>query len=118
MSHLFDEAFEKCTMIDRRSVPDSMGGYTKEWVNGATFEAAINKDNTLAARVAEKQGVTEVYTVTTYKGVTLEFHDVFRRASDGLTYRVTSNSKDSETPPRATFQLAQVNAERWDLPND
>ena len=118
MSHLFEETFEACTMIDRRSVPDGMGGYTKQWVDGAKFTASIDKDNTLAARVAEKQGITEVYTVTTYKGVDLEFHDVFRRESDGLTYRVTSNSKDSETPPRATFQISQVSAERWDLPGD
>lgn len=118
MSHLFEETFEKCTLIDRRTISDGMGGYTKEWIDGAEFVAAINKDNTLAARVAEKQGVTEVYTVTTYKGATLDFHDVFRRQSDGLTYRVTSNSKDSETPPRATFQIAQVTAERWDLPDD
>lgn len=118
MSHLFEDMFEECTLIDKRSVPDGMGGNTKEWVDGATFRAAVSKDNTLAARVAEKQGVTEVYTITVYKGVTLEYHDVFRRSSDGLTYRVTSNIKDSETPSRASFQIAQVTAERWDLPSD
>lgn len=118
MSHLFEEVFEECTLLDKKSVPDGLGGYTKKWMDGAQFVAAINKDNSLQARVAEKQGVTEVYTVTTYKGTELDFHDVFRRASDGLTYRVTSNIKDSETPPRATFQIAQVTAERWDLPDD
>lgn len=118
MSHLFEDTFEECTLIDKRTVPDGMGGYTKEWVDGATFRAAVSKDNTLAARMAEKQGVTEVYTITVYKGVTLEYHDVFRRSSDGLTYRVTSNIKDSETPSRASFQIAQVTAERWDLPSD
>lgn len=118
MSHLFEDTFETCTMVDRRSVSDGMGGYTKQWVDGAQFSASIDKDNTLAARTAEKDGVTDVYTVTAYKGTDLEYHDVFRRASDGLTYRVTSNSKDSETPPRASFQIVQVTAERWDLPSD
>ena len=118
MSHLFEDVFEECTLIDRRTVSDGMGGYDKEWVDGAKFSAAINKDNSLEARVAEKQGVTDVYTVTVYKGVNLEYHDIFRRESDGLTYRVTSNIKDNETPPRATFQIAQVTAERWDLPDD
>ena len=116
MSHLFEETFEECTLIDRRSVSDGMGGYINRWIDGAKFVASIDKDNTLAARVAEKQGVTEIYTVTTYKGANLDFHDVFRRESDGLTYRVTSNSKDSETPPRASFQISQVTAERWALP--
>lgn len=118
MGHLFEDVFEECTLIDRRTVSDGMGGYTKEWVDGAKFSAAVNKNSSLEARVAEKQGVTDVYTVTVYKGVELEYHDVFRRKSDGLTYRVTSNSKDNETPPRATFQIAQVTAERWDLPDD
>lgn len=117
-TYLFEDTFEECTLIDRRSVPDGMGGYTKEWVDGATFTAAISKDNTLAERVAEKQGVTEVYTVTVYKGIELEYHDVFRRSSDGLTYRLTSNIKDSATPPRASFQIAQASAERWNLPSD
>lgn len=118
MSRLFEDMFEGCVLLDKRTTSDGMGGYIREWVDGAEFEAAIVKDNTLAARVAEKQGVTEVYTVTVHKGVSLEYHDVFRRSSDGLTYRVTSNVKDSETPSRATFQIGQVTAERWDLPND
>lgn len=115
---LFEETFEKCIMLDRITVPDGMGGYTKQWVDGAEFEASIYKNNTLQAIVAEKQGVTEVYTIIVNKGVSLEYHDVFRRESDGLTYRVTSNIKDNETPPRASFQIGQVTAERWDLPND
>lgn len=117
MSLLY-EAFEPCVLIDRVTVNDGLGGYTKQWQNGAEFEAAITKDSTLAARVAEKDGVTEVYTVTVRKGIALEYHDVFRRKSNGLTYRVTSNIGDSETPARATFQIGQVAAERWDLPND
>ena len=58
MIHLFEDTFEECTLIDKRSVPDGMGGYTKEWVDGATFRAAVSKDNTLAARVAEKQNIS------------------------------------------------------------
>lgn len=115
---LITESMEKCTMVNRSVVLDSFGTYTNTWVDGVEFEAAITKDNTLAARVAEKEGVTEIYTVTVAKGFPLEFHDVFRRESDGLTYRVTSNIKDNETPSRASFSIGQVSAERWDLPND
>lgn len=116
MSHLFEDTFEECTMIDKVSVSDGMGGFEWQWVDGAKFQASVNKDNSIQARVAEKQGITDIYTVTTYKNVELSYLSVFRRASDGLTYRVTSNSKDSSTPPRASFQIAQVTAERWDLP--
>ena len=106
----------RCTMIEKRKIPDGQGGFTSGWADAGPFMAAVVKDNTLAARVAEKQGVTEVYTVTTPTGVGLEFHDVFRRESDGATFRVTSNARDSRPPAVATFAFEQVNAERWELP--
>ena len=106
---------ERCTMLEKKRLPDGQGGFTTGWTDAGPFMAAVIKDSTLAARVAEKQGVTEVYTVTTPTGVGLEFHDVFRRDSDGATFRVTSNARDSRPPAVATFAFEQVNAERWEL---
>lgn len=112
---LIDVMMEDCTMLDKRTVSDGLGGFTTEWVEGADFTAAVVKDSTMEARVAEKQGVTELYTVTVGKGLALQYHDVFRRQSDGAVFRVTSNVVDSETPAVATFQIGQVTAERWEL---
>lgn len=112
---LIDVMMDECVMLDKRTVSDGLGGFTHEWTEGAKFRAAVIKDNTLSARVAEKQGVTEVYTVTVDKGLLLQYHDVFRRISDGAVFRVTSNITDSETPTVATFQIGQVTAERWEL---
>ena len=112
---LIDVMMDECVMVDKRTVPDGMGGFDYEWVDGAQFRAAVIKNKTMEARVGEKQGVTELYTVTVDKGIALDYHDIFRRLSDGLTFRVTSNIRDSETPNVATFQIGQVTAERWDL---
>ena len=112
---LYETMMEDCIMMDRRTISDGLGGFSHEWVEGANFRAAVIKDNTMNARVAEKQGVTEVYTVTVDKGVRLEYHDVFKRESDGLIFRVTSNIRDSESPRVATFAIGQVSAERWEL---
>ena len=112
---LIDVMMEDCVMLDKRTVSDGLGGFTYEWTEGAEFKAAVVKDNSLASRVAEKQGVTEVYTVTVSKGLELQYHDVFRRVSDGFVFRVTSNIADSETPSVASFQIGQVTAERWEL---
>jgi head-tail adaptor len=114
---LITEAMTECTMLDKRTVPDGQGSYTQEWVDGAQFSAAIVKDSSMQARMAEKQGVSEVYTVTVNKGTPLDYHDVFRRDSDGSIFRVTSNITDSETPQRASFQIGQVTAEKWVLPS-
>ena len=105
----------ECQMMDKRSVSDGMGGFTYEWVEGAKFRAAIVKDSSMQARVAEKEGVTELYTITADKGIALDFHDVFKRLSDGQVFRITSVVKDSETPQVSTFQFGQVTAEKWFL---
>ena len=112
---LIDAFMENYVMLDKVSVPDGIGGFVHEWHDGAEFQAAIVKDNTLEARVAEKEGVTELYTVTFNRNLPMEFHDVFRRESDGAVFRATSNVTDSKTPKVATFSFGQVSAERWKL---
>lgn len=113
---LYETMMEDCVMQDKTTTSDGLGGFTSSWQDGAHFRAAIVKNQTIEALVAEKQGVTELYTITVDKGVTLDFHDVLKRVKDGLTFRVTSNIKDSQTPKVASFQFGQVTAERWDLP--
>lgn len=112
---LIDTAKVDVVMMDKITAPDGMGGIVRVWAEGAPFRAVIVKDSTLAARVAEKEGVTELYTVTTDKDIELDYHDVFKRVSDGAIFRVTSNVADSKTPSVASFQIGQVTAERWVL---
>lgn len=112
---LIDVMMDDVVMMDKTTVSDGMGGVIRQWSEGATFKAAVVKNSSLAARVAEKEGVTELYTVTVDKGVELDFHDVFMRVSDGAIFRVTSNIVDSQTPSVASFQIGQVTAERWTL---
>lgn len=112
---LWESMMEDCTMVDRKTVEDGLGGFTTEWSDGAKFRAAVTKNTTLQAKMAEKAGVTELYQVTVKKGTPLQFHDIFRRESDGTIYRVTSNIQDSETPASAGLQMGKVDAERWEL---
>jgi len=112
---LIDAFKDRCQLMEKTRVPDGEGGWTTTWTSGPEFDAAIVLDTTLQARVAESEGMTAVYTVTTDKAMPLDFHDVFRRLSDGKTFRVTSDSTDKETPDVASFQFAQVAAEEWSL---
>lgn len=112
---LIESMATDCVKMDKVSVPDGEGGFTNEWREGAPFTATIVKNNSLNAKVAEKQGVTEIYTVTTSRGITLELMDVFKRIEDGAIFRVKSNAIDSETPKVASFQFEQVTAEKWEL---
>lgn len=115
---LLESMMDKCVILNRAKVSDGVLGFTSVWTNGAAFNAFIRKDTTTEAQIAEKQGVTEVYTVVTARGFGLDYHDVFRRVKDGAVFRVTGNQHDSETPDASSVQIGKVRAERWELPND
>lgn len=112
---LLTEAMETCVLMDKKTEPDGYGGYRTTYVSGASFQAAITFDTSMEARVADKQGVTSLYTVTTSKALTLEYHDVFRRVIDGKVFRVTSDGDDKFTPASATLDMRQVTAETYIL---
>ena len=59
--------------------------------------------------------LTSTYTVTTRRSTVLEFHDVFKRLSDGTIFRATSNGADKQSPKTGTLDMCQVTAERWEL---
>lgn len=113
---LLDEIKTACVLLDKVRKPDGEGGWITTWTEGAKFQAAVTLDTTIEARVAEKQGFTGVYTVTTNKGAKLEYHDVFKRLMDGKIFRVTSDGDDKQSPARATFSMSQVTAEEYEIP--
>lgn len=116
MSGFMYESFnESCVLMDRKRVPDGEGGYTDTWTESIPFDAAIVFDSSMQARVGEKQGVTSLYTVTLPRGFKIEYHDVFKRLSDGKIFRVTSDGDDKHTPNRASFQFSQVTAEEFEI---
>lgn len=112
---LIDEAMEECILMEKYRIPDGEGGFIQNWVEGANFYAAISFDSSMEARIAEKQGVTGLYTITTRKNALLDYHDVFRRLSDGKTFRVTSDGSDNTTPDSAGLNMRQVSAEVYEL---
>ena len=112
---LLTEAMENCIMYDKSTVADGYGGYITTYKEGAEFNAAIVLDTSMQSRIAEKQGVTALYTVTTLKAMNLQYHDVFKRKSDGKIFRVTSDGDDKRTPASASLNMRQVSAEEWGL---
>lgn len=112
MSLLID-AMTDCVFLVKERTPDGEGGFNVEWKQGAEFKAAIAFNSSLEAKVAEKQGVKSLYKVTTIKGVNIDYHEVFKRLSDGKIFRATSDWDDMQTPVMASFQFEQVDAEEY-----
>lgn len=112
---LIENMMDDCVFMNKAKVPDGEGGYTVEWTEGAEIKAAIVLDQTMQARIAEKQGVSSVYTVTTSKDIVLEYHDVLKRVRDGKIFRITSDNGDKVSPNVSTLDISQVTAEKWEL---
>lgn len=114
---LLEQAMTDCVMIRKTSRPDGYGGYISTWTEDTeTFKAAITFDNSLEARVAQVQGVTSLYTVTTRKDKVLMFHDVIKRLSDGKVLQITSDGDDKATPASASLNMRQCTAQEWTIP--
>lgn len=113
---LYEAMFVDCVIINKRTVMDESGTFNYKWEEGVPFKAAILKNQTLEADIAEKDGFTELYTVSTYRETPLDVNDVFRRVTDGQVFRVTSKTKDNTSPVFSSINLGQVKAEKWVLP--
>ena len=114
--NLLTQMMDECRILNHIRQDDDYGGYTDEWIPGATFMAAIAKNASPEVLVAEQQGVSEQFTVVVDDSFSLDYHDVFKRLSDDSIFRVTSRTQDSTAHPASTVRIAKVTAERWELP--
>lgn len=112
---LLAASMEECQMMDKTTTPDGYGGYDIVWKEGAEFEAAVYVENTTQTQIAQAQGVTAIYSVLTSRSINLQFHDVFKRKSDGKIFRVKTDGDDDKTPKNAGLNLRKVRAEEWSL---
>lgn len=113
---LLNDFARTCVLMEKTRVPDGEGGYTLDWTDGATFQNYQALDTSMEARRAEKEGVTSVYSALVDKALPIEYGDYFKDTETGLTYRVTSNPSEKESPKSSTFSLKYFTAERKALP--
>lgn len=114
---LIEQAQEPCTLLEKHSISDGEGGFITIWEDSAEFVAAIIPDTTTRAIIAEKQGLSKIFRVTTPKNALLSFRDIFRRDRDGKVFRVTSDGSDEQTPPNSGLPpFSRVTAEEYTLP--
>lgn len=112
---LFNSMMVQCVFMLPTRTEDGAGGYMTTWEEGEQFNAAIIRDTSTEARIAEAAGTVEMYTVTVSRSVSLPFHSVFKRVFDGKVFRITSDNAEKKTPVCTALDIAQSNAEAWRL---
>lgn len=112
---LIENMMTPCVIMNNQKISDGEGGFTSDWTEGAEIMVAIVNDTSMQARIAEKDGVTSIFTLTTARANALDFHDVIKRKSDGQIFRVTSDGHDKQSPNVSSLDIAQCTAEKWEL---
>ena len=115
---LYERMMEPFIIMEKKKVSDGEGGFITSWEEGLTINLALSSNTSMQARIAEHEGVTSTCTLTSYKNVELSFHDVVKRISDGLVFRVTSIEGLETSPNFSSIDMNQVTAERWEIPNE
>lgn len=110
---LWEMRQEDCVIMDKTTVPDGSGGVITTWTEGAPFKAAIVPSGTQAQLVALQKGWKGSYDVTTTKSIVFYAGDIFKRVSDGKTFRVTEDGRDNYTPESASLNMRKVSAEEY-----
>jgi hypothetical protein len=112
---LIDCMMVTCVFMVPNRTPDGSGGFDTTWAEGEPLKAAIIRDTSTEARIAEAAGTVDMYTVTVSRSVHLKYHAIIKRLSDGKTFRITSDNTDVKTPACAALDIAQSTAEAWRL---
>ena len=113
---LLASVMSPCVLLVEIPVDDPLGGYQSQWVEGATFDAFVRKEEAPEITVADKSEVKERLTIVMPKDTPLKYHSVIKRLSDGEIFRLISTPKDFEAPLASSIQIMRADVERWELP--
>ncbi len=114
MSLITDRMVECIRLVESNgTVSDGLGGVAPVRTEGERFAAALALEESGPSRRGDRDAPADRYSVWTARTVSLGFHDVFRRASDGMLFRVVSEGADDRTPASAGLDLRRAFAERW-----
>ena len=112
---LLTESFEPFIIINKIAVPDGYGGTTSSYVEGLEIEGGMPFDMSTQIKIAQAMGVKSTYTLTVRKNIELEYHTIIKRKKDGLYFRLTSGTKDHQTPKSAALNMRQYTVELFDM---
>jgi len=115
---LMDEYAVDCVLLVKARVPDPVGGYKTDWIDGAEFSAAWEYESAPEITVAEQQGVSRTYRIYVDKTLDLDYHEAFRRTDNSQVYRVTNPGTDRKTPSFSALNKRLIEVEKWQLPHD
>lgn len=102
-------------VLNRNLTSDGLGGQEYTIVEGLTFEGVLILNTSIEGQIAQKQGVTGIYTFAYPKNLTIPPKTILRRIKDGKIFRTTDND-GVPTPDMSTLDMKTTRLEDYTLP--
>lgn len=115
---LIDQYKDECVLLTKSRTADGLGGYKTAWVDDVKFFPAWEYLSSSEMVLAEQQGTNRVYRIYIPKSMNMDYHEAFRRLSDGQVFRVINPGTDRQTPGTSSMNMRVVEVEKWELPNE
>lgn len=106
----------RCVKLKETDAPDGAGGFTRSFTEETPFDAVIVRGKFGEEKAGQKASEAAEFTVIVERDAGLNFHDVFKRLSDGAVFRMMSTAGDCAAPDVASVPIAKGKCERWALP--
>ena len=108
---------EEFVVMNINLTDDGYGGQAYRIVEGLHFNAVLILSNSIQAEIAQKQGVTGIYTLAYPKNLDIPARTVIRRIKDGKYLR-TIELDGNPMPDEASIEVKVTRAEDYILPKD
>lgn len=111
------ETGEEFVVMNINLTDDGYGGQAYRVVEGLHFNAVLILGNSIQAEIAQKQGVTGIYTLAYPKSLDIPARTVIRRVKDGKYLR-TIELDGNPMPDESSVEVKVTRAEDYILPKD
>lgn len=102
-------------VLNRNITSDGFGGQEYTTVEGLSFEGVLILNTSIEGQIAQKQGVTGIYTFAYPKNLNIPPKTILRRVKDGKIFR-TTDIDGVPTPDMSTLDMKTTRLEDYTLP--
>lgn len=102
-------------VLNRNITSDGLGGQEYTIVEGLSFEGVLILNTSIEGQIAQKQGVTGIYTFAYPKNLNIPPKTILRRVKDGKIFR-TTDIDGVPTPDMSTLDMKTTRLEDYTLP--
>lgn len=110
-----EDVGEDYIVLNRVMQSDGLGGQMYTIVEGLSFKGLIILNQSIEGQIAQKQGVTGIYTFAYPKNLKIPPKTILRRIKDGKIFR-TTDLEGNATPDISSLNMRVTRLEDYTLP--